>query len=468
MPPKPPLAARARGARRPRAKKSAPPPAGAAGREAEEAAGSPENRPRHGPSQSLLGPHNTLRQLLAGSAAGPAAAATPPRRAAGALRARLSLSPASSASTPMSRLKHATAQLGILAAGGRLPVRFDDVEAELPPPKKRRPGRPRTQQGRRPPKIEAFPDDDDSFMDHAPPGPPGSALGARPGLSRRSSYNNRGKRGLSIGNGFVAKPHSEVSETDYYKHIDSSMSEPNRMRQLLAWCFRKTMENDKSGPGGASNEARTAEGVAKAIERELLEDIINGAISTSWYSMKDDRPAAQDHVPGRTIIRPNPLNEANKESIAIFSAKLKSLRAEKARLLAAYQASVKGLDDLLLDPGAAPEEALRAYLREHQSDRSVQESTLGEPVPKEVQLHVQKAKSSVELDLELNVDKLHNLLHRLRQSAGLVSKLHQNVLAPEFSDLVRKYAHRGEGKNEPSTRELLRGITKLDRARRLK
>ena len=39
----------------------------------------------------------------------------------------------------------------------------------------------------------------------------------------------------------VALPHGEVETGDFYKHIESEIPEPRRMRQLLTWCATRAI-----------------------------------------------------------------------------------------------------------------------------------------------------------------------------------------------------------------------------------
>lgn len=78
--------------------------------------------------------------------------------------------------------------------------------------------------------------------------------------SRRSSLGMRGRRASSlIDSGksdgkevsmpsichvtdyIVALPHDEVDSSDFYKHIESSLTEPRRMKQLLTWCGTRAL-----------------------------------------------------------------------------------------------------------------------------------------------------------------------------------------------------------------------------------
>ncbi|GEQ72876.1 hypothetical protein JCM33374_g6564 [Metschnikowia sp. JCM 33374] len=496
MPPKKTSSSRAKGSRKQPTRKKIPSRSNFHDSESDDdTTHSSELKPSLSSSQTLLGPHNSLKQLLAGPASTTKKSpSTPPRKKPRSTKSKIPLSPINSASTPISYLKNATAQLGISNGHRRSPIHFDDIENFLPPQKKQRsdrlnsqppssgphlspkkkltsqPPKPRCNaSSRKTPKIQEFPVEDDSYM--GPSSPQAFDLDdetdVMPTNNRRSSYSNRGKRVSSIGNGFIAKPHQEVSEKDYYKLLDPSMSEPNRMRQLLSWCFRKTIDTEKSKAAKATGDTQTADGISKAIELELLDDLINGSISTSWYSLNDDtanNTMDGGLVPGKTIVLPNPLNESNKESIEVFKNKLQTLRVEKEKLHNAYESNVKDLEGLELNPEAASKDELRAYLRKHQSERSVSETIIDESLTKQMQQNLKKANTTVEQDLKLNVDKLSSLSHRMKQSAGIVSKFGHNI-EPEFTNLVHKYITRGRsntGQKDPTTMELLRGIAKLD------
>ena len=63
---------------------------------------------------------------------------------------------------------------------------------------------------------------------------------------RRSSLSLRGNRTSSIGNGFEALPHPDVAHEDFHKHIKADFPEPVRMKQLLAWCARRALDEQKA------------------------------------------------------------------------------------------------------------------------------------------------------------------------------------------------------------------------------
>ncbi|KZT67919.1 hypothetical protein DAEQUDRAFT_365617 [Daedalea quercina L-15889] len=60
---------------------------------------------------------------------------------------------------------------------------------------------------------------------------------------RRKSSLTRGKRISSSyeATGVISQPHTSVSDSSFYKHIDGDLPEPARARQLLIWCSHRAM-----------------------------------------------------------------------------------------------------------------------------------------------------------------------------------------------------------------------------------
>lgn len=422
-------------------------------------------------SQTLLSSHNALKQyLLAPSLqTQPEPAHTPKKRG----RPRKDelpsqSSPVVTASTPISRLKQATAGLRT-SEDWRGSIHFDDIEEQQP--KKRKPGRPPKRKYGNGKALRVLQPSKQRALKTAPQQLPEYKEQVSHHLvdltddmdnrapTRRSSYNNRGKRVLSIGNGFVAQPHEDVSETDYYKVLDSSMSEPNQMRQLLAWCFRKNLLQDADSDHSA--ESDTARGIAKIIKQELLADLVDGKIETSWYS----RESAADAKPvaGRRIIRPNPLNEANKESIEVFSRKLRQLHAEKKQWQDAFIACMEPLKGVNVSEISTTLPELAAYLLAKGNSQIVND-VVDNGIALRMEDDWQTAQACVEKDLHESTDKLYHLLHRLEQSVGLAAKLEQDRLTGQVARVVHKFMSRcdGELQQEITNKQLLRGIARMD------
>ncbi|RGB27604.1 Mis12-Mtw1 protein family-domain-containing protein [Rhizophagus diaphanus] len=132
---------------------------------------------------------------------------------------------------------------------------------------------------------------------------------------RRSSLDKRGKRASSIGNGFIAKPHPDISHKEFYRHIQPDLPGPIRLRQLLAWCGQRTLENQKS-------EYENAFKIAKILEADILNDIMDSKINTSWYHRND----GQDLQPLKK--RPHQQNIENQNKLKELEPISQRLKAE--------------------------------------------------------------------------------------------------------------------------------------------
>lgn len=113
----------------------------------------------------------------------------------------------------------------------------------------------------------------------------------------------------------VALPHAEVDPQDFYKHIESGIMEPRRMRQLLTWCATRAMHPK---PQGTSFEEASATAAARVIEEELLKDLANRSELSDWFG-REDVPAPVVPLPER----PNPKNMQNTEKLAELEEQIK-------------------------------------------------------------------------------------------------------------------------------------------------
>ena len=115
---------------------------------------------------------------------------------------------------------------------------------------------------------------------------------------RRSSLGNRGRRASSLidsgkSNGRImidicraitdaplAMPHDDVEPTEFYKHIESGLPEPRRMRQLLTWCGTRALIEKPS----FSSEDSNAKLAAREIQQQLLKDFTAKSEMSDWFS----------------------------------------------------------------------------------------------------------------------------------------------------------------------------------------
>ncbi|KAJ2069096.1 hypothetical protein GGI08_000534 [Coemansia sp. S2] len=256
-----------------------------------------------------------------------------------------------------------------------------------------------------------------------------STLGGR----RRSTFSMRGKRASSIGGGFKATPHDSVAAGDFYRHISPELPEPIRLRQLLAWCARRTASN--VAQGGWPEELPP--GVRRVLDdalREAVDDMHSafekGSIATSWYHRPVDQAESLEKEPA--ILADHPENIANRDARDRLLARVETLRkedaawvrelkragAEHARALARLPTSVQSLPankEAVLQPisVAAPADCWKC-LPSEDALQYVQESASGGAIDSQLadaERHIDRAVS----DLEIALDAFHLDAHRAAQ-----------------------------------------------------
>jgi kinetochore protein Mis13/DSN1 len=132
-----------------------------------------------------------------------------------------------------------------------------------------------------------------------------------------------------------ALPHTSVSDTSFYKHIDADLPEYQRARQLLIWCAYRSMTPSPSTtssilhtpktPRRQVEEASTVNTSSSLPEltpeeaiflRELQEEAIRmlaeGNIDTSVSSHKDDDQQCEMEEK-KTWWKPNEQNVRNRK-----------------------------------------------------------------------------------------------------------------------------------------------------------
>lgn len=299
------------------------------------------------------------------------------------------------------------------------------------------------------------------------------------GRNRRPSYYNRGKRVLSIGNGFVGEPHEDVPVKDYYKILDASMPEPHRMRQLLIWCFKKRLDIEgrqtKSNSGNETTENQTVINIAKVIKEEMLQDLISGRISTSWYDRESEEENDQMMLVGKEITLPNPLNISNKNNIELFKDKLAKLQEEKRQWQNSFEKSIKPIENILVSPALDPKQ-VENYCKNVPERIRWNESVVNESLINNITNIYDLVKTSVKEDLESPIDKLFDVSYKLSRAHELIGALHENKFNERVSQLTNNYMTRGSlsklkssnisnwplPDRQISIKELLRGMTRLE------
>jgi kinetochore protein Mis13/DSN1 len=68
----------------------------------------------------------------------------------------------------------------------------------------------------------------------------------------------------------TAMPHSEVETKDFYKHIEDSIPEPRRMKQLLIWCGSRALPEKPSGESSDTSMLAGKRNPQNLAYREIL------------------------------------------------------------------------------------------------------------------------------------------------------------------------------------------------------
>lgn len=123
---------------------------------------------------------------------------------------------------------------------------------------------------------------------------------------------------------YVAVPHADVAIADFYKHIEQSLPEPRRMKQLLTWCGTRALPEKAHGGTGDAGEM-LAKDSARHISEELLKDFANKAEMSDWFS-REDAPVEEDVS---VVKKPNPRNIRNAEKLKELEEEIERLQGEK-------------------------------------------------------------------------------------------------------------------------------------------
>lgn len=123
---------------------------------------------------------------------------------------------------------------------------------------------------------------------------------------------------------YVALPHADVAIADFYKHIEQSLPEPRRMKQLLTWCGTRALPEKAHGGTGDAGEL-LAKDSARHISEEILKDFANKAEMSDWFS-REDGPAEEDVS---VVKKPNPRNIRNAEKMKELEEEIAQLQSEK-------------------------------------------------------------------------------------------------------------------------------------------
>ncbi|KAH3662284.1 hypothetical protein OGAPHI_005533 [Ogataea philodendri] len=258
---------------------------------------------------------------------------------------------------------------------------------------------------------------------------------------RRSSLSNRGKRLSSVGNGFVAEPHPEIPDEELYKHISQDLPDPHKMRQLLVWCAKRAAKET------SKKKNSTAKNIANVIKDEIIRDLADGKISTSWWvadnddSETDQRSNADLNKP--IIVRPNRANQENLQTLETFEKKLEELNKEEDQW--------RELGRLALP--------VKIELPEKNDSQALVDGKLGE-IADQLQVLETYQKQLDRLRLVRVLENIKLMVHKLKQSKNAVNELTEKKIREISAKMTQLIEHDDEG-HKFSSVDLLKGFSEL-------
>ncbi|KAJ5051895.1 uncharacterized protein L3040_001658 [Drepanopeziza brunnea f. sp. 'multigermtubi'] len=276
---------------------------------------------------------------------------------------------------------------------------------------------------------------------------------------RRSSLGLRGRRASSlIDNGHSAIPHREVETSEFYKHIEAEgLSEPRRMKQLLTWTGERCM-GEKPSYGDLNTKellaARMVQDTARMVQEALLKDFANKSEFSDWFNREESAPR-------KVIKKPNPRNTELEENLGGLEARIKLLREERDqwKVLSKPTPSLPPIiseDTAELGPShidaslLTPEQA--AILSEISSSSAL-----------ETRKQASERLQTLQSDLEFNVDRFADGVHKLEQYQQTVGRVADKILALSAVRLEeRDRRERAEiGTRDLPMQEVLRSLSRI-------
>jgi len=265
---------------------------------------------------------------------------------------------------------------------------------------------------------------------------------------RRSSYHKRGKRMLSI-LGFQGVPHQDVPVKEYYKFLGNTPP-PDRMRQLLIWCFEKSLETRSRTKSNQSEPQK----IAKVVLNEIIEELREKKFSTSWYGSEDNE------VFKNVKTLANPMNENNLRAISTYQEKLKELELQKRQWEQSYNRMVKpvrGLPSIDIS-----DDKLDEYVEDRPNYKSIIDNSLLEKID-----NTQKdLQHKTNIELPKSIDIIYHSAYKMEKLVQLADTVQSNQLKPKVTSLVKDYMTNNSQIKEPAfygnSRDILRCITRLE------
>ncbi|KAG4303628.1 hypothetical protein PCANB_000040 [Pneumocystis canis] len=273
---------------------------------------------------------------------------------------------------------------------------------------------------------------------------------------RRSSLGFRGKRASSIlANGSMALPHPSISHENFFKHISEDLPEPMRMKQLLIWCAKRALDEQKEN--GTCKDTHAAS-LAYTIEEEILKDLMENKLSVSWYHRQEEDPSLKP--------KPHPRNVENRKKIKEFELKLSKLKEElntwnKLEMLFLSSHAKNTTDNTLVIASDASQNPLDSII-DGALDDTILPSKNIEWIPSEKYSELITWLKSQEENLEFKIDQLYYSLH-LIDSFVQVSNQYATQLLGNIAKAIQEREQQTQidlGSSGMSIKDVLKAITR--------
>ncbi|RHZ69009.1 hypothetical protein Glove_291g33 [Diversispora epigaea] len=267
---------------------------------------------------------------------------------------------------------------------------------------------------------------------------------------RRSSFEKRGKRASSIGNGFAANPHPDVKSNEFFRHIQPDLPGPKKLRQLLTWCGKRAMNDPKTKDVNALK-------IAKIIEQGILNDLMDCKINTSWYHRKDDHDSAEK---ARQQKKAHPLNIENQRRLEEYEAKIRSLNAENEawlNLITKYNSLCTSKIETSVEEKTCifPDEVDISVLPEEQNKFLLKYCTENNNV-----LMEDKVLEEFMLPLEIQIDQLYHHLYNASQF-NIATHIYCEELLTNLLAVLRSRQSGKNENNEIETNHVLKALSRI-------
>jgi hypothetical protein len=274
--------------------------------------------------------------------------------------------------------------------------------------------------------------------------------------------------------GITAVPHADVDIKDFYKHIEHSLLEPKRMRQLLTWSATRALPAKQHNAARDANEAFTLE-AARSIVEDLLKDFSNKSEMSDWFGREDNNDVENGGI--AIVKKPNPRNAANAARLVKLEediARLKKEEKEWSDLVKTpkNEAESVGFDDIdlsALDPAQA---AILAELQpDHDAATKAKKRRKSKAKEESPAIHglqdIASRMRTLNTTLEPTIDLFGDGIHKMSQYRIAAERVADAVLGSTARKLEirEKSAQEATGTSAVGAMEVLSALSSAMNAR---